>query len=329
MKSGDKRRVATLRLLLASLKNEKIQAQRELTDEEVESVLRRAVKQRRDSIEQYDARRPAGPVRRRDRGVRDPRGVPAQGPFGRGGRGRDPRHHRGERPPLREGRGSGHEGSHGASSRPRRRQEGPGDRAPSPAVSRAARIRRLARRSRSSSPARTSAPCARASDFQGRGCTRRCTTRVNDLYDDAAAAGSRRSGRTVRLRRAAGRAILTYKGRARFQNGVKTREEREVDVSDGGEAEGILGGPGPLRRFRYEKRREEWELRRLRRRPGRDADRRLRGGRGRSHGHPAGLRPARARLHGGDSLFLRRAVPAPAKGGSRASPRHGLGRRRA
>jgi uncharacterized protein YqeY len=53
MKSGDKRRVATLRLMLAALKNEKIQAQRDLTDEEVESVLRRAVKQRRDSIEQY------------------------------------------------------------------------------------------------------------------------------------------------------------------------------------------------------------------------------------------------------------------------------------
>ena len=53
MKSGDKRRVATLRLLLASLKNEKIQAQRALTDEEIEGVLRRAVKQRKDSIEQY------------------------------------------------------------------------------------------------------------------------------------------------------------------------------------------------------------------------------------------------------------------------------------
>ncbi len=53
MKSGDKRRVATLRLLLSALKNEKIQAQRELTGEEVEAVLRRAVKQRRDSIEQY------------------------------------------------------------------------------------------------------------------------------------------------------------------------------------------------------------------------------------------------------------------------------------
>jgi uncharacterized protein len=53
MKTGDKRRVGTLRLLLAALKNEKIQAQRGLTDDEVEAVLRRAVKQRKDSIEQY------------------------------------------------------------------------------------------------------------------------------------------------------------------------------------------------------------------------------------------------------------------------------------
>ncbi len=53
MKSGEKRRVATLRLLLANLKNERIQAQRELTDEDVEAVIRRGVKQRKDSIEQY------------------------------------------------------------------------------------------------------------------------------------------------------------------------------------------------------------------------------------------------------------------------------------
>ena len=53
MKGGDKRRVGTLRLLLSALKNERIQAQRELTGEEVEAVLRRSVKQRRDSIEQY------------------------------------------------------------------------------------------------------------------------------------------------------------------------------------------------------------------------------------------------------------------------------------
>ena len=53
MKAGEKRRVATLRLLLANVKNERIQSQRELTAEDVEAVIRRAVKQRKDSIEQY------------------------------------------------------------------------------------------------------------------------------------------------------------------------------------------------------------------------------------------------------------------------------------
>jgi uncharacterized protein len=54
MKNGEKRRVATLRLLLSALKNERIQAQRELTDEEIEAAIRRAVKQRREAIEQYE-----------------------------------------------------------------------------------------------------------------------------------------------------------------------------------------------------------------------------------------------------------------------------------
>lgn len=53
MKSGDKRRVATLRLALSALKNERINAQRELTAEESEAVLRRAVKQRKESIDVY------------------------------------------------------------------------------------------------------------------------------------------------------------------------------------------------------------------------------------------------------------------------------------
>jgi adenylate cyclase, class 2 len=79
----------------------------------------------------------------------------------------------------------------------------------------------------------------------------------NDLYDDRERRLSSQ-GRTVRLRRAAGRAILTYKGPARFQGGIKTREERETVVADPGETEGILAGLGLERRFRYEKRREEW-----------------------------------------------------------------------
>ena len=54
MKSGDKRRVSTLRLLLSVLKNERINSQRELTEEEAEAVIRRAVKQRKEAIEIYD-----------------------------------------------------------------------------------------------------------------------------------------------------------------------------------------------------------------------------------------------------------------------------------
>lgn len=80
----------------------------------------------------------------------------------------------------------------------------------------------------------------------------------NVLFDD----GERKlsgSGRTVRLRRASGRAILTYKGAVRFQGGVKIREERETEVADAGEAEAILAGLGLFPRFRYDKRREEWD----------------------------------------------------------------------
>jgi hypothetical protein len=54
MKNTDRRRVSTLRLLLSALKNEKINSQRELTHEEAEAVIRRAVKQRKESIEVYE-----------------------------------------------------------------------------------------------------------------------------------------------------------------------------------------------------------------------------------------------------------------------------------
>jgi adenylate cyclase class 2 len=81
----------------------------------------------------------------------------------------------------------------------------------------------------------------------------------NDLYDDGEGRLAA-SGRALRLRRADGRAILTYKGPARFAEGVKIREERETSVSDPEEAHAILLGLGLARRFRYEKRREEWTL---------------------------------------------------------------------
>lgn len=42
-----------MRLLIAALKNERIQAQRDLTEGEIEAVIRRVVKQRKEAIEQY------------------------------------------------------------------------------------------------------------------------------------------------------------------------------------------------------------------------------------------------------------------------------------
>jgi hypothetical protein len=58
MKSGDTLRRDTLRLLSSAIKNvaiEKRKAPAEFSDDEVEDVLRRMVKQRKDSIEQYRA----------------------------------------------------------------------------------------------------------------------------------------------------------------------------------------------------------------------------------------------------------------------------------
>lgn len=80
---------------------------------------------------------------------------------------------------------------------------------------------------------------------------------TDDLYDDRERRLSG-SGRALRLRRSAGRAILTYKGPARFQSGAKVREEREVGVADAEETAAILERLGYERRFRYQKRREEW-----------------------------------------------------------------------
>jgi adenylate cyclase class 2 len=81
----------------------------------------------------------------------------------------------------------------------------------------------------------------------------------NDLFDNAAGQIAA-SGSTLRLRRADGRALLTFKGPARFEGGVKRREERETVVAEAAEMEAILGRLGFSRRFRYEKRREEWKF---------------------------------------------------------------------
>ncbi len=53
MKARDAARTSNLRMLQASIKNEQINLGHELTDEEVLIVVRKAVKQRQDSVEQY------------------------------------------------------------------------------------------------------------------------------------------------------------------------------------------------------------------------------------------------------------------------------------
>lgn len=81
----------------------------------------------------------------------------------------------------------------------------------------------------------------------------------NDLFDDDAGTLAAR-GCALRLRRTDRRATLTWKGPARLQDGTKRREERETEVSDPAEADRILAAIGFGRRFRYEKKREEWSL---------------------------------------------------------------------
>jgi len=54
MKAKDADRTGTLRMMKASLMNRQIDKGGELTDEEVTKTLQSLVKQRRDSIEQYE-----------------------------------------------------------------------------------------------------------------------------------------------------------------------------------------------------------------------------------------------------------------------------------
>jgi len=54
MKAREKSQVAVLRLVAAQIKQVEIDERRELTNEDIESVLTKMIKQRRDSIEQFD-----------------------------------------------------------------------------------------------------------------------------------------------------------------------------------------------------------------------------------------------------------------------------------
>ena len=53
MKGGDKPRLATIRLIMAAIKQQEVDSRKELSDEDVTAILTKMVKQRRDSVDQY------------------------------------------------------------------------------------------------------------------------------------------------------------------------------------------------------------------------------------------------------------------------------------
>ena len=54
MKARDKARVAVLRLINADIKRVEVDERRELSDGDIQSILSKMIKQRRDSIEQFE-----------------------------------------------------------------------------------------------------------------------------------------------------------------------------------------------------------------------------------------------------------------------------------
>ena len=55
MKGGDKRRLGAIRLIMAAIKQREVDERIELDDAQILAVLDKMVKQRRDSISQYEA----------------------------------------------------------------------------------------------------------------------------------------------------------------------------------------------------------------------------------------------------------------------------------
>jgi len=55
MKGGDKSRLATIRMLLAAIKQQEIDEQRDLSEDEALALLTKQAKQRRESIAQYES----------------------------------------------------------------------------------------------------------------------------------------------------------------------------------------------------------------------------------------------------------------------------------
>src|SRR3989338_6173611 len=54
LKSGNKKRLETLRYILAQIKNKEIEKREPLTDEEVTTVLRKIIKELKESIDSFE-----------------------------------------------------------------------------------------------------------------------------------------------------------------------------------------------------------------------------------------------------------------------------------
>jgi adenylate cyclase class 2 len=82
---------------------------------------------------------------------------------------------------------------------------------------------------------------------------------TNALLDDRNGTLQAR-GEVLRLRSTEGRGLLTLKGRARLENGVKSRVELESDVASPDVLLKVFHELGFLPRFHYEKRRTVWRF---------------------------------------------------------------------
>ncbi len=82
---------------------------------------------------------------------------------------------------------------------------------------------------------------------------------TNVLFDDAAGT-MKAAGCALRLRTTERGALLTYKGKASFSGGVKSRLELESAVGKPEAVAALLAALGYAPRFRYEKRRTTWRF---------------------------------------------------------------------
>jgi adenylate cyclase class 2 len=82
---------------------------------------------------------------------------------------------------------------------------------------------------------------------------------LNLLLDDDEMS-LRVSGRALRVRTVDGLGLLTFKGPASFEGGIKSRLELESCVDDPGAVLALLDALGYRPHFRYEKRRTTWRF---------------------------------------------------------------------